>query len=340
MTQNDRHVSFRPVAPVFVAEALDCARKADLDIDRLLHDARVPPDRLDRLNTEDFGRIWLTLSLQMRDEFFGLGARPMPPGSTTLLGHAIRGAQTLEIAMKRALRFLRVVLDEPYGTMRTTGRNCVVELHGATPSQSAFTYRAFFLILHGFNCWSAKERIPIKAVSFPCPEPVGQSDYRDFFGVPVVFDAPVARLVFDQKYLSRRAARSEKDLKTFLRTLPEAFLRGYRDTEGLKHVIVEKCLRGAPADWPDADGIADDLGMSRSTLHRMLKDEGHSVTLLKDEQRRNRATVLLSRTDQSISQISEAVGYADEGAFYRAFYRWYQTTPGTLREKPGQFKIK
>ena len=334
MTHNDSHLPSRPVASIFVTEALTCARNAGLDISKLLQGARVSPDRLDRLSTEDFGRIWLTLSLQMRDEFFGLGQRPMRPGSTTLLGHAIRGAETLEVAINRTLRFLRVVLDEPFGTMRTVGPNCVIELNHSPAPHGAFTYRAFFLILHGFNCWSAKERIPIKSVSFPCPEPEGQNDYRDFFGVPVVFNAPIARLVFDRKYLTQRAERTEHELKNFLRTLPEAFLRGYKDTEGLKHVIIEKCLSGPPQKWPDANGIADQLGMSRSTLHRMLKDAGHSVMQLKDEQRRNRATALLSRTELSISDISQAVGYSEEGAFYRAFYRWYQTTPARYREIP------
>ena len=188
--------------------------------------------------------------------------------------------------------------------------------------------------MHGFNCWIAKERIPLKAVTFPCAEPADQNDYGDFFGVPVVFNTSHAQLVFDQKYLSRPAQRSDADLKVFLRSLPEAFLRGYRDTDGLKHVIVQQCLQGPAQHWPDAAQIGATLGMSRSTLHRALKEAGQSLTQLKDEQRRNRATALLSRTDMTISEISSAVGYAEEGAFYRAFHRWYQTTPSHLREKP------
>jgi len=140
-------------------------------------------------------------------------------------------------------------------------------------------------------------------------------------------------LVFDRKYLQRQVNRSERDLKSFLRSLPEAFLRGYRETDGLKHDIIEKCLNGAPEDWPDAAGIAARLGMSRSTLHRLLKEAGHSLRELKDEQRRTRAMALLSRTDLSISEISAAVGYAEEGAFYRAFHRWYATTPNQMRKQ-------
>lgn len=334
MTQKDSLVRRRPVAPIFVREALECAAAAGTNPDDILKAAQVSPDQLDHLDTEEFGRVWLQMSYALQDELFGLGARPMRPGSTSLLGHAIRGAGTLDVALKRSLRFLRVVLDEPYGTVTIEGRHCVVTLHEDVPSSDAFKYRAFFIILHGFNCFAARERIPIKAVDFPCREPLAQNDYSDFFGVPVTFNAPVARLMFDKKYLSRKTDRSDKDLKAFLRSLPEAFLRGYRETDGLKHEIIKKCLSGPAQDWPGADAVAAMLGMSRSSLHRMLKEAGHSLTQLKDEQRRNRATALLSRTDKSISQISEAVGYAEEAAFYRAFHRWYGTTPNKMRETP------
>ncbi len=334
MTPKDSSERRRSVAPIFVREAFECAAAGGADPNEILKAAQLSPDQLDHLDTKEFGRVWLQMSYALEDEFFGLGARPMRPGSTSLLGHAIRGAATLDVAMKRSLRFLRVVLDEPYGIVATEGRHCIVTLHEDLPSSDAFKYRAFFLILHGFNCWAARERIPIKAVEFPCAEPLAENDYSDFFGVPVTFDAPVARLVFDKKYLSRKTDRSEKDLKAFLRSLPEAFLRGYRETDGLKHEIIKKCLSGPAQDWPGADEIAAILGMSRSSLHRMLKNAGHSLTQLKDEQRRNKATALLSRTDNSISQISEAVGYAEEAAFYRAFHRWYGTTPNRMRETP------
>lgn len=324
----------RYISPVFVDEALSCAQAAGQSVEGVLQRAGLDRDQLRQLSSEEFARIWLALAAEMNDEFFGLGLRPMRPGSTVLLGHAIQGARTLEISLKRALRFLRVVLEEPFGTFETAGQNCRVVVHDTRGTQSAFKYRAFFLIVHGFNCWAVRERIPIKRVCFPCSEPPGQSDYGDFFGVTVEFNQPVASIEFDSKYLRRNAQRTEGELKLFLRSLPEALLRGYREEHGIANLVVTKCLQGAPSNWPDAQEIATRLNISRSTLHRLLNEAGLSLTQLKDEQRRNRAVALLSRTDATISEISEAVGYADEGAFYRAFKRWYQMSPSRFRENP------
>lgn len=330
MTQNDSR-PFRPVAEIFVQEALSSGRAAGVDIAQVLSAADVVPDQLAQLSTEAFGRIWLGLSEQMRDEFFGLGARPMRPGSTTLLGHAIQGAPTLEVALRRALRFLKVVLDEPYGSLSIDGSLCEIRLVEQSLPRTAFAYRTFFLILHGFNCWVAKERIPIRSVAFPCAEPAAQNDYGTFFGAPVQFDAPFAKLTFDRKFLPRPAKRTEQDLKVFLRSLPEAFLRGYSDMDGLRHKIVATCLSGPARDWPKSEQVARALGMSRSGLYRQLRQDGQSLVQIKNEQRRKQAMSLLTDTDLPISEIAEQVGYAEESAFYRAFQRWVGATPGQLR---------
>lgn len=322
-----------PIADVFVEEALECARQANVDVGAMLRDLGLSKAGLGQLHSSEFARIWLELSVRMQDEFFGLGARPMRPGSFALMGHAVRGARDFGAALRRALRFLKTALDEPFGVLELTETDCIVTLIEINKPRSAFAYRTFFLILHGLNCWLARERIPLKDVRFPCREPNRVSDYGDFFGVPVTFGCECAQIIFDRKYLGKPVRRSERELKAFLRTAPEAFLRGYRDVVGIKRQIIEQCLMGSPQNWPHSSEIARQLGMSRSTLHRRLADTGTSLKGLKDEQRRVRATMLLKTSELSVSDIALDVGYADESTFYRSFYRWYSTTPAMHRRK-------
>ncbi len=320
------------IARTFVDEALDCGARAGIDVGRFLADLDIHRDQLSTLNSRDFGRIWLALSQEMDDELFGLAARPMRPGSTTLLGHAVREAPTLAVAIRRALRFLRIAVDEPYGEITKEGGACVITLQETSAPRSAFAYRTFFLVLHAFTCWLAQERVPLLSVRFPCPAPEQRNDYGDFFGVPVVFNASQAQISFDARYLSRPVKRTEKDLKVFLRGAPEIFLRGYRDTSTLRHQIVTTCLSGAPSDWPDMAAAARRLRMSRSTLHRRLAQTGQSYGALKDEARKERAASLLIQTQHPITHIAGVLGYAEESAFYRAFGRWYGMTPASFRE--------
>lgn len=327
MTQNAT-----PAIPrVFVDEVLECGLRADVDIALLLATLGLGYDDLDTLNAETFGTLWLKISEKIGDEFFHLGERPMAPGSVTLMGHAVRSAGRFDVALKRSLRFLKVVLGEPYGVVETDRSTCTIRLVETDGPRSAFAYRTFFLILHGLNCWLVRERIPLKAIEFPCLEPSAKNDYGDFFGRPVRFESKAAIISFDAKYLRRRVNRSEKELKVFLRTTPASLLRGYRPVLSLKRRIQDICLQGDFDAWPDTDKIAGQLGMSRSTLHRRLADEGQSISAIKEEKRRSYATYLLKYTDLSVSEIAQSVGYAETSAFHRAFLRWYATTPSLMR---------
>lgn len=319
------------VARTFIDEAIDCGRRANVDMSLLLDNFDLTEADLDHLNAEQFGDIWLELSFCMRDEFFGLGKRPMRPGSFTLLGHAVRSSKNLEIAVKRALRFLTVVLDEPCGRLEIGTKHAKIFLSNSDAPMTPFAYRAFFLIIHSLNCWLVSERIPIRSIMFPCKEPKGTNDYRDFFGVPVTFEAPSACLTFDRKYLKKPIKRSEQALKTFLKVAPAVFLNGYRHDDGLKAQITAELSTNETDSWLRIDEIASRLGLSISTLHRRLKEEGQTFGEIKEERRRNLAVSLLKKTDMTVTEVAHRIGYSEPSAFFRAFKKWYGTTPSEIR---------
>ncbi|MFP3562387.1 AraC family transcriptional regulator ligand-binding domain-containing protein, partial [Paraburkholderia sp. SIMBA_049] len=77
---------------------------------------------------------------------------PMRRGSFMLLCHAVLDAGTLEKALRRALQFLRVVLDEPHGQLVVADGQAQIVLKQAGAPYSAFAYRTFWLILLGVAC--------------------------------------------------------------------------------------------------------------------------------------------------------------------------------------------
>lgn len=321
------------IPPAFVNEAIESGRMAGVDMSALLRRLGIPNDDLQQLTAAQFGQIWLELSFCMQDEFFGLAARPMRPGSFTMLGHATRHAPNLEVAMARALRFLTLILEDPAGQLRIEGRQATVVLSEQGPAKSAYSYRLYFTILHALNCWLIGTRIPIRQIQFPCAEPAWTNDYGDFFGVPVQFEAACAQMTIERKYLRKPINRSDRALKRFLKSAPTSFLTGYRHGDGIKAQIGEELSTGTIEAWGNIDEMAQKLGMSTSTLHRRLKDEGQSFGEIKEERRRNLAISLLKKTDLPIAEIARQVGYAEPSAFFRAFNRWFGVTPNSIRSR-------
>lgn len=78
-------------------------------------------------------------------------------------------AGTLERALRRALQFLNVVLDDPHGELRIRDGMAHVVLTDAGAPRPAFAYRAYWLILMGVACWLIGRRIPLRTLDFACP---------------------------------------------------------------------------------------------------------------------------------------------------------------------------
>ena len=323
------------IAASFVDEALEALRRRGLPVETLLSQAGLPAVVSEPVSAVAYGKLWLAISTAIDDEFFGLGGRPMSPGSFTLLCHCLLHATNLEQALRRALRFLRVVLDDPSGELIVTDGLAQIKLNDAGAARSAFAYRTFWIVVHGITCWLVGRRIGLRRVDFRCAEPQHCADYRLFFGAPVRFDQPTSCLAFDERFLKLPLVRNERALKQFLREAPANILVRYSYDAGLAASIRRRLRQQTPSTWPDYEDIARQLRLPASTLRRRLQQEGQSYRAIKDEIRRGLATAWLLQGDRSVGQIAADLGFTEPSAFHRAFRKWTAKSPGSYRRDLG-----
>ncbi|KVN38542.1 AraC family transcriptional regulator [Burkholderia pyrrocinia] len=319
------------ISPGFVEDALACLRVQGVDVAPLLRPAGLPDAADAPVTVQQYGRLWLAMAAALDDEFFGLAARPMRVGSFALLGHAVLHTRTLEQALRRSLRFLRVVLDHPHGTLQASGGEARIVLADVGAPRPAFAYRTFWLVLLGLACWLIGRRIPLRRIDFSCPSPAHRADYSQFFGAPVHFDQPDCRLTFDAAYLRLPTIRSEQALTTFLRGAPANILVRYRHDSGWVAKIRAHLKAIPAADWPNFDTLAARLDMPPATLRRRLRSEGQSFAAIKDELRSVMAQALLRDGERSVADIASELGFSEPSAFHRAFRKWTGQSPGAFR---------
>ncbi|PTQ90013.1 helix-turn-helix transcriptional regulator [Agitococcus lubricus] len=82
-----------------------------------------------------------------------------------------------------------------------------------------------------------------------------------------------------------------------------------------------------------AEDVANHLNMSVRTLRRRLADIGMSFNEIRLEVRMQTAQRYLKTSNQSIERIANLVGYSDQASFTRAFQKWSNETPDTLRRR-------
>ena len=75
------------------------------------------------------------------------------------------------------------------------------------------------------------------------------------------------------------------------------------------------------------DRVAGDLGLSRQTLYRRLKDEGVTFEDLLDKLRHRLALRYLREDRMSVKAASYRLGFSEPAAFSRAFKRWTGSSP-------------
>lgn len=329
MTETDR----RMISPSFVEEALDSLRRKGKLTEPLLAALGLPPVVSAPISAETYGALWLAVAAELDDEFFGMGERPMRSGSFTLLCHCVLHAQTLEQALRRALRFLNIVLDDPSGELIVRDGLAEIVLTDTGAARSAFAYRTYWILLHGIACWLVGRRIPIRRVDFRCAEPLQGADYRLFFGAPVQFEQRVSLLAFDGTVLKLPIVRSDQALKQFLRGAPANILVRYRYDAGLAAGVRKRLRQTPPSSWSGFADLAAKMRMSSSTLRHRLHAEGQSYAEIKDEIRRDLAIDMLLRGDRGVGEIAALLGFSEPSAFHRAFRKWTSKSPAAFRRE-------
>ncbi|MCF4164063.1 AraC family transcriptional regulator [Zavarzinia compransoris] len=320
-----------------VEEALVEARARDVRVEALLAAAGIDPALLReaeaRVPATQYAALWLGLAQALDCEFFAMDSHPMRPGSFTLMCRSAHGAPTVGQGLRRALRFIGLILDDFEARLSLEGERAAITLDEHGPPRRAFTYCTFWLIVYGLTCWLAGRRIPLRAASFRCPEPAYTDDYRTLFTHDLHFGRSRTRLEFDAAVLDLPVKRSEAELKSFLRKAPANILVKYRSNDSLTVRVRQSLRRQPPTEWPDFDTLAAGLHMSASTLRRRLDGEGESYQSIKDSLRRDLAVQCLARGDASVAEIAARLGFSEPSSFHRAFKKWTGLQPREYRRR-------
>lgn len=329
------------VAIGFVNGMLAGLGRTGLHAETLLDHAQIASDLLHdpgaRIPVTHYAALYRLINERLDDEGFALFSHPLRRGTFEFLCRAILSAATLEDALERIARFLRVVLEDIEVELMKNPRTATLVMHQEQPlpvgpAGRVFAFEWLLRMIHGLAAWLVAHPLPLDEVAFPYPPPLHEADYDLIFAPRHTFDAKQLEARFPAAWLSMPVRRDEAALAAFLADAPASITTLYRRDRSLGPRVREH-LRNALPELPTLAQLARQFNLSPRTLHRRLEDEGTSLRALREGLRRELAIDWLTKTTRPVSRIAADLGFADAASFYRAFSAWTGHGPRDYRRK-------
>ena len=170
-------------------------------------------------------------------------------------------------------------------------------------------------------------------VHFEHAAPDDPQPLEKIFRCPVRYAQPINRLIADKADCAQIMRKEDRDLLATLQRHIQDIIGttvATPDIATAARAVIEAHLGLTPITL---DHVADALSLTPRTLQRRLAASGITLRALLEDIRHTRAQALLSQPRAKVADVSDALGYADPTAFWRAWRGWTGTTPSRARSK-------
>lgn len=295
------------------------------------YDALSDPDA--RFSQDGMTRVWGRAVQLSGNPAIGLNlAKVVRPASFHVVGYACMSSRSLKEAFTRLVRFQRIIAEGADLNFRPLpeGYALTLAIHGdrlIPARQSAEASLAYTL---AFCRWiTGKELRPLK-VCFQGEPPADLAPYQQVFQAPLQFNAEHYALVFARADLDAPIPSANPALAQLHDRFAGEYLARFSESR-MTHQARQLLCRLLPQGEPKRDTVAQALHLSQRTLQRRLQEEGTSFQQLLDDTRRELAVQYLAQPELTLLEIAYLLGFADPSNFFRAFRRWFDSTPGEYR---------
>jgi AraC-like DNA-binding protein len=247
------------------------------------------------------------------------------------LGFAALSAPTLGDAIQIGVRFQSLITSIARLNLEVSGDVATIELEELHPFGSVREFLVLNVLIALARTGEGLTGLTLPGrIELAFPEPAYFAKFPREQAANLVCDQPRHRLVFGAAHLDLPITTADPAAyRTALELCERQLVE--REPGALLVQRVQRLLFAADGGVQAPSRIARSLGMAERTLKRKLAEQGTSYTDLLDRHRHTRALELL-RTDATIEEVADRLGYSDAANFTRAFRRWTGKSPRALRK--------
>lgn len=202
----------------------------------------------------------------------------------------------------------------------------VLHLDDVLPLSTEFWFSSILMLCNAV----LGHPLPSDCLKLPYPRPAYAQAYERVFGCPVQFDTGVMEWHFDAAVLREPCPNANPITAGVCKQFCKRMLESLPAEDDLLRRIRTACLNSR-GTFPNADEMAERLGLSLRTLQRHLAAAGKGYQVVVDEVRASLALEFLERTSLSMDEIAARTGFSEAASFRKAFHKWTGNTPSHYR---------
>lgn len=321
----------------FVLSGLrDLLRDYGVEHGPILEDAGLASDMVDDLAWISLGKFANALTIAARatgDRYFGLKHGSRGRFTSNPLGYLMVNSPDLRTSLRNFARFQTVLATNHLEFVETAGAGRVEFAYPVTIANivqlTDFVMMRFVSRIRGAvgSHWR-----PV-SVGLTHRQPADISEYERRLGPRIAFNQPVNSLTISAATLALPMPNADPQLFKLVKRYCEEEIERQKTANHPLNGIREAMTRCLQQGSFGPRHVADELGLTPSSLHRRLKAEGTSFLRLLDETRCSLTHRYLMESSLKLTDIAARVGYSELSAFSRAARRWFGTSPRSFRRK-------
>lgn len=312
----------------------------DLSTKRLLMDTGLGLDWIQRKNATISYAQYCKLVQNTLDESGDLGiglkfGRKINITEFGFFGYALMSCQTMAEASQVGLKFwelggqllkLSVTQDDHYLKITFFPATPMVKdriLIYAVEEDISTTVAGFAFIMN--------QPLPVEKIHLSYSTPGHRDLYIKQFNCPVYFNQLENQIFLNPGFLDRPIPTANAEVAILVKRQCEELLLNLQKSDEFVEEV-RRALINSLGHFPNSGKMAKELGLSSSSFFRQLKIRNTSFQKILDEVRTEIAMKYLSKTNLTIDQISDLIGFSETTTFRQAFKKWTGQTASEFRK--------
>ncbi|WP_029042441.1 AraC family transcriptional regulator [Cucumibacter marinus] len=164
-------------------------------------------------------------------------------------------------------------------------------------------------------------------------QPAHADQLEQILQCPIAFGCTRNAMQIAPEWLLRPFENTSRYVFGIFADKADALLAELEKEDSIRSRVEAELMPGLHKGEASIDAIASELGMSRATLYRRLKQEGTTFAEIADELRCRMASDYLAARKVSVNEAAYLVGFSEASSFVRAFRRWTGQTPAEYRNQ-------